>query len=178
MPYAVTHVLIVLILLELFRDYYVKDKKAFPLHYVLIGGLAGLIPDLDLAISYLLYFFGFNFIEIHRIFLHNLFVPLLFILIAIPFWKFKSKKLGQRHLKLKNILLILAFGFFIHLLLDAIIAGIIMPFYPFSTFFVGLNLITLFPIALQGSILPSLDAILLVLWLIHLEVRHKISSFI
>lgn len=178
MPNAVTHVLIVLILLELFRDYFVKNKQGFPLHYVLIGGVAGLLPDLDVAVFYLLSFLEFSYLEVHRVFLHNLFVPFIFVLLAIPFWKFKNKELGQRHLKLRNIFLVIAFGSFIHLLLDAISAGYVTIFYPFSTFSIGLNLIELAPVAWQSSIMPSIDAMLLVLWLIYLEVRHKISSFI
>lgn len=178
MPHAVTHVLIVIILLELFRDYFVKNKKAFPLHYVLIGGIAGLLPDLDVAVYYVLYFFGFTYPEIHRVFSHNIFVPLVFVILAIPFWKFKSKELGQRHLKLKNIFLVIAFGAFIHLLLDALVAGTIVPFYPFSDYSIGLSLVNLAPLAWRETILPSIDAILLVLWLVHLEIRHKISSFI
>ena len=177
MPHAVTHVLIVIILLELFRHYFVKNKKTFPLHYVLIGGIAGLIPDLDVAISYFLYFFNLNYIQIHRIFLHNLFVPLIFVLLAFLSYGFKSKKLAHRHLKLRNIFLVIAFGCFFHLLLDATLAGYIMPFFPFSNLSVGLDLVKYTPITWQGSIIPSIDAALLILWLISLEIRHKISSF-
>ena len=198
MPHAVTHVLIVIILLELFRHYFVNhknqrflgprksikdfrgNKRAFPLHYVLIGGLAGLLPDLDVALYYLLSFFGFTIEQVHRTFSHNLFVPLAFFVIGLVIYGFgiKSKKLGEHHLKLRNIFFVIAFGIFIHLLLDATIAGIVMPFYPFSTFSIGLNLINLVPLAWQDTIMPSIDAVLLVLWLISLEVRHKISDFI
>ena len=178
MPHAVTHVLIVLILLELFRDYYIKNKQSFPLHYVLIGGIAGLLPDLDVALYYMLSFFGFTYFEVHRVFLHNIFLPIIFVALAIPFWKFKSKELGVRHLKLKNIFLVIAFGSFVHLLLDVLVAGTILPLYPFSGLSVGMNIIELAPLAWRETILPSIDAVLLVLWLIHLEIRHKISSFI
>lgn len=178
MPHAVTHVLIVIILLELFRDYYIKNKKAFPLHYVLIGGVAGLLPDLDVAAYYLLSFFGFGYLEVHRVFLHNLFVPLIFVLLAVSFYSFKNKKLGEHHLKLRNIFLVIAFGSFVHLILDAVAAGSVTLFYPFSIFVVGLNLIKLVPVAWQESFIPSIDAALLVLWLISLEIRHKISSFL
>ena len=49
MPYAVTHVLVAIILAEIIRDYIVKDKKKFPLHYILIAGIAGLLPDVDVV---------------------------------------------------------------------------------------------------------------------------------
>ncbi len=178
MPYAVTHILIVIILLELYRDYFVKNKQAFPLHYVLVGGLAGILPDLDIAVFYTLSFFGYTIGEVHRTFSHNLFAPLAFVIIAIPFWKFKNKGLGERHLKLRNIFLVIAFGIFMHLVLDALISGSIMPFYPFSTYSIGLNVLGYAPSAWHSTIEYSLDAAFLVLWLIRIELRHKISSFL
>lgn len=180
MPYAVTHVLIAIILLELFRDYFVKNKRAFPLHYVLIGGLAGLLPDIDVAVFYLLSFFGFTIEQVHRTFSHNLFVPLAFFVIGIVIYgfKIKSEKLGEHHLKLRNIFFVIAFGIFIHLLLDAVVSGTIIPFYPLSSYPVGFNLINLVPATWKETIMQSIDALFLVLWLIHLEIRHKISDFI
>ncbi len=52
MPQAVTHVLIALIIGSFVRDFYIKkkDKKKFPLHYILILGVAGLLPDIDVAV--------------------------------------------------------------------------------------------------------------------------------
>ena len=117
MPHAVTHVLIAIIIGSLIRDYIVKDKKKFPLHYVLILGIAGLVPDIDVAVYYVLSFFGFTMSQIHRTFSHNLFIPLLFVLLAGLFFSFKSEILGHKHLKLRNIFLITAFGIFIHLIL-------------------------------------------------------------
>jgi membrane-bound metal-dependent hydrolase YbcI (DUF457 family) len=178
MPHAVTHFLIPVILLELFRHYFVKDKKSFPIHYVFIGGLAGLLPDMDIAVYYILSFFGFTIQEIHRTFSHNLFVPLFFVLLTSISYKFKNKELGKNHLKLRNIFLIIAFGIFIHLLLDATIQGSIMPFYPILDIAIGLNLIKLFPLAWHDTIVPTMDAVFLIIWMVSLEVRHKISQFI
>ena len=178
MPQAVTHFLIPVILLELYREFFVKKKKSFPVHYLFIGGLAGLIPDLDIAVYYFLSFFGFTIQEVHRTFSHNLFVPLIFVLLGLFFSKFKNKELGKHHLKLKNIFFVIAFGIFIHLLLDATISGMVMPFYPFSILTIGLNLVNLLPHPWQSTILPTLDAIMLILWMIYLEVKHKISDII
>ena len=178
MPQAVTHFLIPLILLGLFQDFFVKNKKTFPIHYVFIGGLAGLIPDLDIALYYLLSFFGFGIDEVHRTFSHNLFVPLIFVFLGLIFWKFKNKGLGKHHLKLKNIFFVIAFGIFMHLLLDATIDGMIIPFYPISNLTIGLNLISFFPLPWQNTIIPTIDAVLLILWMIYLETKHKISDFI
>jgi len=180
MVQAVTHILIPLILASLFRDWFFKGKKKekFPLHYVLIAGIAGILPDLDIAVYYVLSFFGFTLSQVHRTFSHNLFIPLIFILLGFLFMGFKNKGLGRHHLKLSGIFFAIAFGIIIHLLLDMTVAGFIMPLYPILTYSIGLNLINVFPIAWRNSIIPSIDAILLVLWIIYIEWKHKISDFI
>ena len=178
MPHAVTHFLIPVILLELFRHFFVKDKESFPIHYVFIGGLAGLLPDFDMIPYFILGLFGFSIQGIHRTFTHNLFFPSLFLICAGFFHNFKNKWLGKYHLHLEDIFLVIAFGVFIHILLDAIVCGAILPFYPFSEFSFGLNLVKMVPESLQESILPTIDAVLLILWMVSLEIRHKISEFI
>ena len=180
MPQAVTHVLIALIIASLIRDFYIskREKKKFPLHYVLIAGVAGLIPDIDIIAFWILNFFGFSLSQVHRTFTHTLFLPILLLLISLFTIKLKNKELGKHHLKLEMIFLMLALGSFIHLLLDAFLAGVIRPFYPFSTFAVGFSVIKYLPLQLQNLFFPSLDAILLVLWLMYIEWRHRISDFI
>ncbi|MEK6892743.1 MAG: metal-dependent hydrolase, partial [Nanoarchaeota archaeon] len=79
MPQAVTHVLASAIAASVIRDKNKKDKKKFPLHYVLISGLAGLLPDLDVIAFWVLYFFGFTIDEVHRSFTHTIFIPLIFL---------------------------------------------------------------------------------------------------
>ena len=178
MPQAVTHIIIALIAGSLIRDYAVKEKKRFPLHYILILGIAALLPDIDVAIYWILHWFGFTLSEVHRTFSHNLFVPLLFLAIAGLTWKLKNKELGRHHLKIHTIFLMIALGVFIHLILDATIAGRIMPFYPLSTFSAGNNITALMPEPLNQLFFPSLDAALIILWLIYIEWKHKISDFI
>ncbi len=178
MPHAVTHFLIPAILLELFREFCVRNKKSFSVHYVFIGGMAGLLPDLDVAVYYILGFFGFTLQEVHRTFSHTLFFPLIFVILGLIFYNFKTKGLGEHKLKLRNIFFVIAFGISMHLLLDVLISGGIMPFYPFSTNAFGLNLIGFLPLLWQDTILPIIDAVLLILWIISLEIRHKISEII
>lgn len=178
MPQAVTHILITIILLSIFRDYFVKNKRAFPLHYVLIGGIAGILPDIDVLAYYIMSFFGYTMNEVHRVFSHNIFVVLLFIALGVLMYSVKNSKLGKHHLRLRNLFFVIAFGIFTHLLLDWLVQGSILPFYPFSNAAFGLNLIKLIPIAWQNTFLPSIDAVLLVLWLIYLELKHRISDFI
>jgi membrane-bound metal-dependent hydrolase YbcI (DUF457 family) len=90
----------------------------------------------------------------------------------------KNKELGRHHLKVHNIFFVIAFGVLVHLFLDLLVSGIIMPFYPFSQYSIGLQVIKFLPMAWQGSFIPSLDAVLLVLWLVYMEVKHRISDFI
>jgi len=165
-------------LLELFRHYFVKKKEAFPIHYIILGGIAALIPDLDILAYYILSSFGFSLTEVHRTFSHTLFIPALFVILGFSVYGFKSKKLGVRHLKLRNIFFVIAFGILTHLLLDATLAGSIMPFYPVSEYALGMNLISYLPEIIQPSFLPSLDALLLIIWLVSLEFRHNISRLL
>ena len=121
MPQAVTHVIIALIVASFIRDFYIsrKQKKKFPLHYVLIAGVAGLMPDLDVIAYWVLYFFGFTLEEVHRTFTHTLFLPVLFLLLFWVTLSLKNKQLGKHHLTIHMIFLMLALGSFIHLVLDA-----------------------------------------------------------
>lgn len=176
MPQAATHILIALIVGSLIRDFYTKKK--FPLHYILILGIAGLLPDIDVAVYWVLHWFGFTLSKVHRPFTHNLFFPLVFVLLSVLTLKLKNKELGKHHLKIHTIFLMISLGIFIHLSLDMILAGKIMPLYPFLDFSIGMNIESLLPYPLNDIFFPCLDAALLVLWIIYIEWKHKISDFI
>lgn len=178
MPQAATHILIALVIGSLIRDYVVRDKKKFPLHYVLILGLASLLPDFDVALYWILHWWGFGFSEIHRTFTHSLITPVIFLILAGLTWRYKNKELGKHHLKVHTIFLMIALGIFIHLVLDFLLAGSIMPFYPFCYASIGENLVNLLPSPLNEIFFPSLDAALIILWLVYLEYKHRISDFI
>jgi len=180
MPQAVTHFLIPAILTALFRGYYLskKSKRTFPLHYILIAGLAGLLPDLDIAIFYILSFSGYTIETLHRTFTHNIFFPLGFLLIGFIVIGTRNKELGKHKLKLSTIFFIIAFGITTHLILDATLAGTIQPFYPINTTTLSLNLLDNLPQQFQDTIIPVIDAVLLVFWMIYIEVKHKISDYI
>ena len=62
-----------------------------------------------------------------------------------------------------------------HLTLDGFLSGSIRPFYPFSEFVFNLNLIG---DSFQGTLFTGIDAILLVIWLVHEELNHRISDYI
>jgi len=178
MPQAVTHVLIPIILLSLFREYFVKNKKSFPLHYVFIGGLAGLIPDIDIGVYYVLSFWGFAFNEIHRTFSHTIYLVLIFLLLGFLTYNFKNKTLGNHHLKLSTIFFVIGFGVFIHLLLDGLFHENLFLFYPFWNYDFGLNLIRFFPRAWQETIVPVIDGILFVSWLTYMKLKNNFKDFI
>ena len=174
MPHAVTHVLFPLVLVDLYRNYLHKAKKIH-LHYVLIAGLAGLLPDIDVVVYWLLnIFMSISLSDIHRTFTHTLFFPLIFVILGF-LTKRAKVKIYKDKLKLNWVFYMIAFGIFIHLILDALLAGSIKPFYPFSYYEIGLNLIKN---SLEGTLMPGIDAILLFIWLIHLELKHKISDYI
>jgi len=179
MPYATTHILLAIILIELFRDYFVKSNKKFPRYYILIAAIAGIIPDLDIAGYYVLSFFGFTFEQIHRTFFHTIFIPIILFLIGIFIYqtKIKQKEFSKRHITIHVTFFILALGSLLHLILDATIAGYIQPFYPISTYQIGINLINFFPETWQNLILPTLDGVLLLFWIAWMEFKLKISDY-
>src|SRR3989344_3860908 len=187
MPQAVTHILIPLILMALIRDFYLREskgrhKRSFPLHYVLIAGLAGLLPDIDIAIFGIINFLkAVPLLSIHRTFTHSIFFPLIFLLLYVIFavWKdFHIPILRKHKLKVSIILLMIFFGSFMHISLDFILNGVISPLYPFYNITIGLNLISYLPSHIQKIFIPSLDALLLFFWLIYLELKHKISDVV
>jgi membrane-bound metal-dependent hydrolase YbcI (DUF457 family) len=177
MPQAATHIIITLIAASIIRDFY-AGKNKFPLHYVFIAGLAGLLPDLDITAYWILNFFGFALNEVHRTFTHTLFLPALFLILAFLAGEYSFKAFGKRHMTLRGIFLMIAFGSFMHLVLDASLAGLIRPFYPVSNFAVGFSIIAYLPDRLKNLFFPCLDAALLVIWLVYLELKHKISDCI
>jgi hypothetical protein len=107
-----------------------------------------------------------------------MFIPLLFLFLALIFTKFKIKELGRHNLRLYIIFNMIFIGSLLHLILDVLFGESFYIFYPFSNIQLGLNLINFLPLSLQSLAMPSLDAVLLILWLIYLELKHKISDFI
>ncbi|MDD4878240.1 MAG: metal-dependent hydrolase [Candidatus Nanoarchaeia archaeon] len=167
MPNPATHILVPLILADLYRDYIAKKK--FPLFYVLVAGIAGLLPDIDIAIWRIIGFFReVSVSSVHRQFTHTIFIPLLFLMAAL---------LMRKNRKAKLLFGMASFGIFTHLVLDAIFSGSIMPFYPFSELSFGLNL-ALFTGMQPQMLFAVFDGILLGGWLIHEYVKHMIKDFI
>lgn len=169
MPFAVTHVLLTIIIIDLYRDYVVKHKRFFTLATVFIGGVAGLLPDMDIPLNWIFSKFGLEMM--HRGITHTLWFALLFLIPGLIFLNRGNKK---------NALLyfVMSFGVFFHIFLDWLIGGGmdsgIMWLFPFSMQTFGLHVLS----GLSPNVAAGIDAVILLAWLWHEEVKHKIRDFI
>lgn len=169
MPNAVTHILIPIILVDLIRDYRLKDKNYITTNHLLIAGIAGMLPDIDVAFGLVLTFInGSSPMIFHRLITHSLLIPALLLIMAMTAHYTKR-------LETYKILLMLTIGITIHLILDFLLIGSIMPLYPFSTKEIGLNLTTG---NTAGVLMLALDTIILLAWLIHEQLKHRIIDYI
>ena len=170
MPYAVTHVLLTIILVDLFRDYFMKKrhKRYLTLHTIFIAGVAGLLPDMDIFLGWI-----FNSeLLIHGGIFHTPLFGLIFLIPAIILWK-------QRKNKIAVYFFIITFGILFHIFLDYLLGGAnhygIMPFWPLSTMRFNINMLSMIGLKQVPMIL---DAVILLGWLWHEEIKHKIKDFI
>lgn len=167
MPNPTTHILVPLISADLYRDYFAKKK--FKLFFILVAGIAGLLPDIDIAIWWVL-----NLLYkvpkelVHRQFTHTIFIPLLFLLVAMLWRKNRQALL---------LFGMVAFGSFTHIVLDMILQGKIMPIYPFSTFSMGFSFAAL-STKETNVFFTLIDGLLLGGWLIHEYAKRMIRDFI
>ena len=172
MPLAVTHIILTIIVVDLYRDYILKNKKYFTLHTVMIAGVGGLLPDIDILLSKLLGLFNYapDWIQ-HGGLTHTPFFGFIFLIPAIYFWKKDNKTVA-------TYFIAMAFGILFHIFLDFFLGGGrwegIMFLWPLSDQPYKLHLLKQF----GKNVFVSLDAIILLLWLYHEEVKHKINDFI
>lgn len=168
MPYAVTHVLLSIIAIDIFRDYFAKNKKYLSLHTILIGGIAGLLPDIDVPLGWVMKYFGVE--VIHGSLTHTPWFALLFFIPGLVFLN-KGKK------KVATIFFVISFGIFLHIFLDWLLGGGmyegVMWLFPFSMQTFKLHIMSGF-----NGWQAAIDAVLLLGWLWHEEVKHKIKDFI
>ena len=145
----------------------------------MIAALGGVLPDIDTLVFWILYFFGFTLEQVHRTYTHSLVFVAALLIIALLVQPLRSHQLGKHRIRLSAVFVLLAFGVFMHIALDSIIVGHnIKPFYPFSSYEIGFDLISFLPQVLQGLATPMLYGILLITWVVYLELKHKISDFI
>jgi membrane-bound metal-dependent hydrolase YbcI (DUF457 family) len=163
MPQAVTHVILTIVLIDIFRDYIAKKK--FPRWFVLVGGIAGLFPDIDMPFGWVFNFlFGTSY-DFHGGVTHYLIVPIIIAIAAWILFNYKQNKLGL-------ILGLVAFGWTFHIFLDCIFVGGYFPFWPF------LEGCCLQYMEESSPYMAGLDAIVLLFWLVHEEIAHKIRDYI
>ncbi len=174
MPLAVTHILLTIIVVDLYRDYLTKHKKLFSLHTLFIAGVAGLLSDIDIPFRMAGELFNFNIPALlqHGGLTHTLIFSLIFLIPGFILWK------QEKH-KAATVFFVISFGIFFHLFLDWLLGGGagegVMWFWPLSTTTYKVHL--LFKLGMAD--LPmALDAVILLAWLWHEERKHKISDFI
>jgi membrane-bound metal-dependent hydrolase YbcI (DUF457 family) len=197
MSLAATHILVPIIIFEYLRDCFEPVRRFFSRKFVFLIGIAGIMPDMDLPV-----FTAINVLtgkvpslELgHRFLLHNIWIPLSFLLFFLAFYamgmkrkKSMSKTRGKTDKKERlsevvfaKIFLVLALGWLFHLTLDAVLTGSIMPLYPLSDYMIDINLVGRFA---QATGIPaltievSIDALLLIFWLWHEHFTHKIVDY-
>lgn len=173
MPLAVTHVLLTIISIDLYRDYIAKHKKYFPLYTILIAGIAGLLPDIDIPINWLLNSFGYSFeLLTHGGITHTVLFGLIFLIPAFIFLKKKKNKTA-------TLFFVITFGVLFHVFLDWLLGGGgfygIMWFWPITTQTFKIHLLSKINLL---NIPAAIDALILLGWLFHEEAKHKIKDYI
>lgn len=157
MPLAVTHVILTIVLVDIYRDFIAKKK--FPLFFVLLAGFGGLLPDIDLLFQW------FNLGFLHGDF-HLVLIPLVLFVLGFVLYKIYSKKNYFMYP------LFLGVGYLIHLIFDIVVgSGYHQMFYPLSNVKIGLSLI-------PSEYLIGIDAVILLVWLFHEYRQHNIKDFI
>lgn len=173
MPLPVTHVLLTVILVDLYRDYSARNSRFLSLHAVLIAGIAAVMPDADIALNWFLRLFGYRgTLFAHGGITHTPIAGLIFLIpAAILYMRGKQKE--------SIMFCAVCFGILMHIFLDWLIGGGavsgVMVFWPLSAFQTKLHLFLNEPIPHMKS---AATALILLGWLWHEEVRHKISGFI
>ena len=164
MALAVTHIIGTLFILDIFRHYVFKGRK-FSRRLLLFGGIAGLLPDIDIPLSWVASYVVQNPVNLHGVFTHSIFWPILFVIIGGILHYFDKKKYAY-------ILYVVAAGWFIHLLFDCF-------FNRYSTFLWPIKFDTKIfcPIGFERLHRVGIDAIILVVWLLHEELSGKIRDY-
>ena len=163
MALSVTHVIGAIFVLDIFR-HYVFGKKSFPRYLLIIGGIAGLFPDIDLPLGWFLSFLFQTDFHLHGLFTHSFLFPMLFLIAALLFH-------CRNNLKWAKIFYVIAAGWLLHLVMDCLLSGMDkLFFWPFTY-------PNLCPLWHSSNLTASIDAIILVLWLVHEELHHKIKDY-
>ena len=126
MPYAVAHVIITIVLADIYRDYIAKKK--FPMIYVLVAGIAGLLPDMDIPAGTVFNFIFKSNYNFHRVYTHSLLYAIIFLLIGFAFIALRKKEHLFFNFKIPNQAIVMfffamSFGWLMHVALDCTFAA-------------------------------------------------------
>ena len=169
MALAVTHIILTIALLDIFR-HYVFGLKKFPRYLLVVGGIAGLAPDLDVPLGWVLSLLTGTSVNIHGLFTHSLFFAVLFVIIGAVLQYYKN-------LKWARIFYVIAVGWTFHIFLDCLYG---------ADYGLGSLKLFLWPLQILPTFCPSwnlypyahsTEAIILVLWLVHEEIHQKIKCY-
>lgn len=164
MGLAVTHVILTIVILDLFR-HYVFGKQKFPRYLLVVGGVAGLLPDVDIPLTWIFNFITNGNANLHGLFTHSILFSLSFLILGAILH-------SQKKMKWAKISYVISAGLFMHSLTDCLFGG-------YKTFLWPLQISTNFcPDWGIGVFREEIDAIILVLWIIHEEVHNKIRDYI
>lgn len=192
MPLAVTHILVPIIFLELLKDSSQRVSGFFTKKHTFLVGVAGLLPDIDLHLVEFASMFGRGLPQTdlgHRILFHNIWVPLGFFLFFTLFYYLipkhvrrikRSRKRKAKFKKFGKVFLVLCIGWTIHITLDAVLTGYVMPFYPLNDYLANYDLVGWLELETgipKLTALVSMDALLLFFWLWHEEAHHYIKDY-
>jgi hypothetical protein len=169
MALAVTHVILTIVLLDLFR-HYVFGKQKFARYLLVVGGVAGLFPDIDIPFGWVYNFFTGASVNFHGMFTHSIIFPVIFLGVGL-FLHYR------KNMKWAKIFYVISAGWFLHLVLDCL-------FYDFiwggelKNFFWPWGLINFCPEWGISQYAAGIDAIILVVWLVHEEIHNRIKDYI
>ncbi len=155
MPFIVAHFLIPVLVLELLGRYSPDFRKSINSTKLAIAGFFGILPDIDIAINWIVNLFynpGFN---LHRTFTHSFFAPLIIVLLALAFRKYRP------------FLLFAAFGWAMHITLDVLLSGTVPALYPLANKF-GFKFLVESSATPEGlARLIGLELVVLAAWIIY-----------
>ena len=173
MALALTHILLTIFVLDLFRHYHFGKKK-FPRYLLVVGGIAGLAPDIDIPLSFIWNLASGNVDSLHGAFTHSLLFVLIFAILGFYLGSsasfLKSKKLQS---KWAAIFYVIAFGWLMHLSLDCLYGSYKLFLWP-----INFDTLAFCPdIGFLQTYRISIDALLLVGWLIHEEMHGLVKDY-
>ncbi len=173
MALAVTHILITIFVLDLFRHYYFGKKK-FPRYLLVVGGIAGLAPDIDIPLIWVWNLISGHNGSLHGIFSHSLLFVFLFLVVGFYLGSSASfLKTPKLRSKWSAISYVIAFGWTMHISLDCLYGGYKAFIWP-----IQFDTLAFCP---QISFLQkhriSIDSILLVGWLVHEEMHGLVKDY-